>query len=319
MNPLTLLYGAVSGARNLAYDTGWFTARLQGPVVSVGNISVGGTGKTPFIIYLGEQLKQCGIKFDVLSRGYGRGSKGVRVVDPAGSAREFGDEPLLIARKLGVPVILGESRYHAGLAAEQKFGAQLHLLDDGFQHRQLHRDLDIVLVGEGDLEDKLLPAGRLREPASSLKRADVVVMAGESKINTHPSAALRTGSGVPTLFKVISLDAKPAGGVVAFCGIARPQGFFAGLREAGVKVMAERIFRDHHAYSGAEVRELEALRVSSGAVGFVTTEKDLINLEGLGAKLSTVSIAKLSVSVDRPEELLGQVVQLVTASKATKS
>src|SRR6476660_8858453 len=114
MNPLSLLYGAVSGARNLVYDTGWFTARLQTPVVSVGNISVGGTGKTPFVIYLGEQLKQRGITFDVLSRGYGRDTRGVRVVDPSGSAREFGDEPLLIAHTLGVPVIVGESRYHAG-------------------------------------------------------------------------------------------------------------------------------------------------------------------------------------------------------------
>ncbi len=162
MSPLSLLYGAVSGARNLVYDTGWFAARLRAPVVSVGNISAGGTGKTPFIIYLGEQLKQRGVKFDVLSRGYGRVTKGVRVVDPAGPARDFGDEPLLIAHKLGVPVIVGESRYHAGLLAEKEFGTQVHLLDDGFQHRQLHRDLDIVLLGDGDLEDKLLPAGRLR-------------------------------------------------------------------------------------------------------------------------------------------------------------
>src|SRR2546421_1123612 len=172
-----MVYGAVSGARNLIYDTGWFTARLKGPVVSVGNISVGGTGKTPFIIYLGELLKQRGIKFDVLSRGYGRASKGVRVVDAAGSAGEYGDEPLLIARKLDVPVIVGESRYHAGLRAEQRFGPHLHLLDDGFQHRQLHRDLDIVLLGEGDLEDKLLPVGRLREPVSALERTDTVIAA----------------------------------------------------------------------------------------------------------------------------------------------
>src|SRR3954464_9046390 len=196
--------------RNLVYDAGWFTARLQGPVVSVGNISVGGTGKTPFIIYLGEQLKQRGIKFDVLSRGYGRASTGIHVVDASGSARDFGDEPLLITRKLGVPVVVGESRYHAGLVAEQKFGAQLHLLDDGFQHRELHRDLDIVLLGEGDLEDQLLPGGRLREPVSSLGRADVVIT---EHAQTCSRAKLRTGATpVPTLFEMgrkMVVDAEP--------------------------------------------------------------------------------------------------------------
>src|SRR4051812_18617934 len=190
MNPLSALYGLVTGARNLVYDTGFFSAKLRAPVVSVGNISVGGTGKTPFIIYLGQQLKQRGIRFDVLSRGYGRDSKGVRMVDPAGSAREYGDEPLLIARALGVPVIVGENRYHAGLLAEQRFDPQLHLLDDGFQHRQLQRDLDIVLLPEGDLKDKLLPQGRLRERLSALRRADIVVLQPDSKFRAPAALTL---------------------------------------------------------------------------------------------------------------------------------
>ena len=307
MNPLSMVYGAVSGARNLIYDTGWFTARLQGPVVSVGNISVGGTGKTPFIIYLGELLKQHGIKFDVLSRGYGRASKGVRVVDPAGSAGEYGDEPLLIARKLGVPVVVGESRYHAGLVAEQQFGTQLHLLDDGFQHRQLHRDLDIVLLGEGDLEDKLLPAGRLREPVSALGRADVVVQ-GDAKTSA-PAAA-----GAPTLLKMdrtMTVDPERAGSYVAFCGIAWPHGFFAGLRAAGVNVTAERAFRDHHAYTEADVQELQRIHESSGAAGFVTTEKDQINLGALAERLRPLTIARLNISVDDSSELIDHIMKLV--------
>jgi tetraacyldisaccharide 4'-kinase len=320
MNLLSLLYGAVSGARNLVYDTGWFTARLQGPVVSVGNISVGGTGKTPFIIYLGEQLKQRGVKFDVLSRGYGRTTKGVRVVDPAGSARDFGDEPLLIARKLGVPVVVGESRYHAGLMAEKKFGPQLHLLDDGFQHRQLHRDLDIVLLGDGDLEDTLLPAGRLRERVSSLARADVMVT-GSATLSQIPTSARRR-TCAPTLFKMdrkIVVETEPSKSYVAFCGIARPHGFFAGLRDAGVKVVAERAFRDHHAYSEADINELLEMRTSSGAVGFVTTEKDQINL---GAnRVVPISFVKLNVSVERAEELVTRVMEVAASrtSKAAKS
>ena len=138
----TLLYTAAIRGRNALYDAGMFRAeRLAGPVVSIGNISTGGSGKTPFVICLGELLKQRGIKFDVLSRGYRRQTQGVAIVDPAGTAAEFGDEPLLISRRLGVPVVVGESRYEAGLRAEQQFGPQLHLLDDGFQHRELAREL----------------------------------------------------------------------------------------------------------------------------------------------------------------------------------
>jgi tetraacyldisaccharide 4'-kinase len=317
MNPLSLLYGVVSGARKLVYDTGWFTARLQAPVVSIGNISVGGTGKTPFIIYLGEQLRQRDIRFDVLSRGYGRATKGVRVVDPAGSPRDYGDEPLLIARKLDVPVIVGESRYHAGLLAEQRLGAQLHLLDDGFQHRQLHRDLDIVLLGGNDLNDKLLPAGRLRDPVSALQGADVVVASG----NGGAERLKRLRAPIYTMKRAMTLGAKPAGSQIAFCGIARPHGFFAGLREAGVKIVAERAFRDHHSYTEGDIKELLEMRGSSGAAGFVTTEKDQINLEGFADQLSPMSVVKLSVSVDRAEELVARVVEVAArqSSKAAKS
>src|ERR1700683_3402137 len=140
-NPLSAIYGAVVRTRNALYD--WKVVRahaLQGSVISVGNLSAGGSGKTPFVILLGELLKARGIRFDVLSRGYGRKSTGVLLVDPAGLAQEFGDEPLLIARKLQVPVIVGEDRYRAGRFAEAKLGPQLHLLDDGFQHRALGRD-----------------------------------------------------------------------------------------------------------------------------------------------------------------------------------
>src|SRR5713226_7714970 len=176
-NPLSAIYGAVSGARNALYDRGWVGARsLQGSVVSVGNLSTGGSGKTPFVILLGELLKARGVSFDVLSRGYGRKTKGVRVVEPGGSARDFGDEPLLIARLLEVPVIVGEDRYAAGRLAEERLGVRLHLLDDGFQHRALARDFDIVLVTPEDARDRLLPVGRLREPPAALKRAHAVVL-----------------------------------------------------------------------------------------------------------------------------------------------
>ena len=149
MNPLSAIFGAGVAIRNALYDRDVFPVKkLARPVVSIGNISVGGSGKTPFVIALGQLLAERGIAFDVLSRGYGRSSTEIAVVDPDGSPAQFGDEPLLIARKLQSPVIVGADRYQAGLLAEQKFASKLHLLDDGFQHRRLHRDFDIVLLPE---------------------------------------------------------------------------------------------------------------------------------------------------------------------------
>ena len=274
MNPLPSIYAGVVGVRNALYDRGWLRAgRLQGPVISVGNVSTGGSGKTPFVLLLGGLLKARGITFDVLSRGYGRKSKGVRLVDPAGLPQEFGDEPLLISRKLQAPVVVGEDRYAAGLFAEERFGPQLHLLDDGFQHRGLARDFDIVLVTPQDAGDQLLPAGRLREPLRSLRRADAVVLASGAAVE---SFALE-GKLVWRVRRGIRPQNVPQRPVV-FCGIARPQHFVLQLRAANIAPVAEAFYRDHHAYVEKDIGELLALKQRSEAGGFVTTEKDAVNL-----------------------------------------
>ena len=227
MNFLSSIFGAGVWARNALYDRGIARARrVQGPVVSVGNLSVGGSGKTPFVLLLGELLKARGVKFDILSRGYGRQTRGVARVDPGGSARDFGDEPLLLARRLGVPVIVGEDRYQAGVFAEKSFGPQLHLLDDGFQHRALARDFDIVLVTPEDARDRLLPAGRLREPLASLSRADAVVLTSGASPESFPV----NGKLVWRVRRGISLTNVPAaqwfsaalpGHRIFFCNCAR--------------------------------------------------------------------------------------------------
>lgn len=249
MNPLASIYGAGVGLRNALYDRRILpTRRLRGPVISVGNLSVGGSGKTPFVLLLGELLKLRGTNFDVLSRGYGRRTKGVALVDPGGAAVSFGDEPLLIARKLGIPVILGEDRYDAGIFAEKMFGPQLHFLDDGFQHRELARDFDIVLITPDDTRDRLLPAGRLREPLRSLARADAVVLtsgAAADALPLHDQLVWRVRRGI--LPK--DIPSRP----VAFCGIARPQSFFLQLRTAGIEPAAQAVYRDHHAYTEHDV------------------------------------------------------------------
>lgn len=311
MSLLSALYGAGVDLRNRLYDRGTFaTHGLRAPVVSVGSISAGGAGKTPFVILLGELLKERGITLDVLSRGYGRQSKGVRLIDPAGRAREFGDEPLLIARRLNVPVIVGENRFDAGRFAEEKFESQLHLLDDGFQHRRLARDLDIVLITRHDLRDSLLPSGRLREPLSALRRASAIVLMDDVRREALP---FREGQQIWRVKRGIVAPAV-SGPCFAFCGVARPEGFYMSLAEAGVRVVGTRAFRDHHAYSAKDVEALYRQGQQAGASAFVTTEKDAVNLAEIAEQLRPLHVVPVKLefepesgaAIERIREVIGQ-------------
>jgi tetraacyldisaccharide 4'-kinase len=293
LSPLSAIFGGAVGARNALYDRRWLGSRsLQGPVISVGNVSAGGSGKTPFVILLGELLKERGIGFDVLSRGYGRKTRGVLLVDPGGSPRDFGDEPLLIARRLQAPVVVGEDRYEAGRFAEARFGPQIHLLDDGFQHRGLARDFEIVLVTPDDARDRLLPTGRLREPLRSLQRADAVVLSSGALPESFPvegKTVWRVRRGIVTQ----NVPPRP----VVFCGIARPRNFRLQLRAAGIDPAAEAFFRDHHAYTEKDIRDLLQLQLRSEAGGFVTTEKDAVNLGGYLAALAPLAAVPVKMEL----------------------
>jgi tetraacyldisaccharide 4'-kinase len=241
---------------------------------------------------LGELLKARAVKFDVLSRGYGRKSRGVLLVDPGGLPQQYGDEPLLIARRLQVPVIVGEDRYEAGSFAEARFGPQLHLLDDGFQHRALARDFDIVLVTPQDASDRLLPAGRLREPLSALRRADAVAMASGASEESFPiqgKLVWRVKRGIVTQ----GIPARP----IVFCAIARPQSFLLQLRAASVEPAAQAFYRDHHAYQEKDVRELLELKQRSEAGGFVTTEKDAVNLGPYLSALAPLAVVPVRMEL----------------------
>lgn len=311
MNPLGALFGVGVRARNALYDAAWLRPqKLQGPVVSVGNLSVGGSGKTPFVLLLGELLKARSIKFDVLSRGYGRQTRGVLQVDSAGSAREFGDEPLLISRRLEVPVVLGEERYQAGRFAENKFGPQLHVLDDGFQHRELARDFDIVLITPDDARDRLLPAGRLREPLASLQRADAVVLTSGASAAAFPidgKLVWRVRRGIVPK----NIPPRP----VAFCGIARPQNFFLQLRTAGIEPVAEAVYRDHHAYTEHDIRELLEAAKESEAGGFVTTEKDAINLGPYLSALDPLAVVPVKMELVDAANAVDTMLRLIEERK----
>ena len=300
MNPLNPFALAV-WIRNKLYDRGVFKIyKLSKPVVSIGNISVGGTGKTPFVITLGRLLKERGIQFDVLSRGYGRKSKGALVVDPEGSPDQFGDEPLLITRKLGVSVIVGADRYQAGFLAEERLPqSKLHLLDDGFQHRRLHRDFDIVLVQPADLRDSLLPFGRLRENLSALHRTDAVVTSPENNFPPRYRYLKPVWRARRNIQFIV-----PMSRVVAFCGIARPQQFFCGLKKLGMDLADTIAFPDHHRYTQRTIDRLLRVKTESQAQGFITTEKDAINLGPLISQLRTFEAAGLELELENPKQTL---------------
>jgi tetraacyldisaccharide 4'-kinase len=298
MNPFSMIFGAAVSVRNRLYARHILRSRKLGrPVVSIGNLSVGGTGKTPFVIMLGELLRARGIEIDVLSRGYGRSSTEICVVDPEGSPEQFGDEPLLIARKLGVPVVVGADRYQAGVIAEAKFPqGRLHLLDDGFQHRRLHRDFDIVLVADEDVGESLLPSGRLREPFSSLRRADAVVLACGSSLPLPARSIWRVRRHVHFL----GLRKR----VVAFCGIARPEQFFAGLKKLGLELAETITFPDHHRYTQADIGRLLEARNRTHGDGFISTEKDAVNLGPLVKQLRSFETAGLELELeDGPQKM----------------
>jgi tetraacyldisaccharide 4'-kinase len=284
--PLVPAYRLGLALRELQFRSGLKPVRrLKWPVVSIGNLSAGGAGKTPLTIALAKALSARGLHVDVLSRGYGRQSRLPLLVDLAGTARDFGDEPLVIAREANVPVYVAPERYEAGLLAERDATGQagIHLLDDGFQHRQLARDVDILLLdGTEWSTDHLLPAGNLREPFSALRRATVVAVTApgglllEKWLRSNgrwqgPIWRLRRFMQIPPL----------DGTVAAFCGIARPDQFFSGLERAGVKLAARINFADHHTYTVADLARIESVASSAGAIALLTTEKDRVRIGAL--------------------------------------
>jgi tetraacyldisaccharide 4'-kinase len=297
--PLVPVYAAAIRLKDWLRRAGLARTRtLKWPVVSVGSLSAGGAGKTPVVIALAKLLRDGGWTVDVLSRGYGREGWGMELAEPelAYAARRFGDEPVLIAEQTGVPVWVGADRYVAGKRAEAQTEGSVrgvHLLDDGFQHRQLGRSVDIVLVTSEDLEDSLLPAGNLREDLSALQRADVLVVrqnevdadidAGVMAVNKRAWEMLRDRGQMwivrrtlrfPAPLRVFGAGLRP----VAFCAIARPEDFAAMLHSAGCGVVETVAFADHHRYGSADMERVIEVAKGLNGSGFITTEKDAVKL-----------------------------------------
>lgn len=290
LGPLGLVYGLIARLRADLYRGGIFRhRRLGGTVLSVGNLTVGGTGKTPMVLWLAERLIAEGQRPAILTRGYrGEASSGGQGAPPA-------DEVALLRLRLGARVQLGvgKDRYASGRTLE-RHGAKWFILDDGYQHLALERDADIVLLDASDPLEKqaLLPAGRLREPLGALGRADIVVItrsehvpAIERVVRMHTDAPifyaqteLESVLRAPALAVEWPLPDRSSARVFAFCGIGNPRAFFDDLRRWGFSVAGERSFRDHHRYSQAEVAALERAVVAAGADAMICTEKDVFNL-----------------------------------------
>jgi tetraacyldisaccharide 4'-kinase len=304
LDPIAALYGVAVAGRLAAYRRGLLPVRRAGrPVLSVGNVAAGGTGKTPFVRWLASELVARGWHPSILTRGYGRTSSGTVVVsDGAGvhaSVRDAGDEPALLARALPtVPIVADARRSRAARAAEAMAPAiALHLLDDGFSHVALARDLDVVLLDATapDAGGALLPAGRLREPLASLARADLLVVTKTEQADAsraHEIAA-RYAPGVPVYHaatrvlgirdasgRAVNAADLPGATCVAVAGLARPDAFFATLTGLRIAAAASLSFRDHDPYGPAALGRIERVAEECGATAIVTTEKDAVKLEG---------------------------------------
>jgi tetraacyldisaccharide 4'-kinase len=314
--PLAALFRGGVALRETAYTRGWLrTQRLDRPVVCVGNLSVGGAGKTPLVMLIAKLLSRRGWNPAILTRGYGRrrGAQTVVLAPDAGRSpdpREVGDEPALLARALPqVPIVVCADRYRGGRRAEECFNVGAHLLDDGFQHRALARDVDVVAVDTTQelSEQAMLPAGRLREPPAALGRAHLVVLTRVELSDPRPverqvrriNPQVEIFHATTQLCELVDVhtgrtyppDAFQGEPVEAFCGIGNPGAFFADLRRWGFSVIGEHSFRDHYVYSDASLEALKVLARRSHPAALVTTEKDAMNLRPLNRSAEVPMIA----------------------------
>jgi tetraacyldisaccharide 4'-kinase len=315
LGPAAAVYGAAMAARNRLYDRGWLAAaRVPARVLAVGNLTVGGCGKTPTALWLATRLAARGRRVAIVARGYGKRRRGVVVVGTQGvplvAPEEGGDEAVLLAQRFGGPVVTGERRVAAAALAVARFGVDTIVLDDGFQHRALARDADLVLVPEDGLPQRLLPAGPLREPPAALARAQAVLAVGRG--GAFPPRP-RLASGVPTFrgrFVATALVAAVDGRwheeplerlagrqVVAAAGVARPRAFAALLEAAGATVVRTLAFPDHCTYDAATLDQLAA--AAAGADVVVVTEKDFVKLAG---RPGTAGVRALRIALEVEDE-----------------
>jgi tetraacyldisaccharide 4'-kinase len=329
---LSLPYGGAVRTRSFLYSLQWLKPRtLPCPVISVGNITVGGTGKTPLVMALTKVLMAKGMVVAILSRGYKRTKTSESVVSDGKtillSPEESGDEPFLMAKVCQrTPVLVGKNRFINGQIALQRFGVKGLILDDGFQHLSLCRDINILLIdshiGFGDRH--LLPRGILREPLSQLRRADLFLLAKAKDPETcqllekeiyeiHPSAQVFHSHYEPMSLvgpkeEQEELDSLKGKNILAFSGIAHPDSFSSLLRKCGMKIVREAIFPDHHLYTAKDLSYIEDQ--AKGVDGIVTTEKDMVKLNILRIDHLPIRALRIEMKIWEEEEFFKKVISL---------
>jgi tetraacyldisaccharide 4'-kinase len=340
---LSLVYRLIINSRNRLYDCNVFQEiRLACPVISVGNITVGGTGKTPCVILLTQMLQKKGYKPAVLSRGYGsRDSGPVNIVSDGEhillSCSIAGDEPLLMARTLkGVPVVTGPKRVLTGRTALDKFGINVLICDDAFQHRQIYRNIDIVLLDSRSPlgNNHALPRGNLREPASALSRADafIATRADESEQSNSPVTKLASAANIPVFYSnhqpaavirgdyclELPLTELKGKKIYAFAGIAQPDSFEKSILASGAQITFFDIFPDHHRYDHHELKRIRNNFSRSGADLILTTEKDGMRLQEFTDFLPMIYLLRVVMKIVPDQESLEKyILEKLAAEKET--
>ena len=306
LGPAGWLYGKIADVRNSLYDRGIFESHPLGArTISIGNITTGGTGKTPLVAHVGEILADAGERVCILTRGYARESGGRVLVSDGENvlvdAATGGDEPVELARKLlgKAIVVVDADRVTAAEWAKEKFGVTAFVLDDGFQHRRAKRDLDIVCIDATD------PFGLLREPLHNLGRADAIVVtrADLADADSVVEQIRKWNPDAPTFqaeYRLRSLASiHPISDSFAFCGIGNPSAFLSMLEREGLRPENSLTFRDHHNYTQEDVARVESKALASGCRALVTTFKDFVKLEDLRFSLPCL-VAKVDVVIDDP-------------------
>ena len=297
--PLSLVYGSIIWIRNKLYDLNWISsAAFDIPIISVGNITTGGSGKTPLVMYLADLLQKNGKNPGIVSRGYGRKSQGMVIVHDGKElitdVENSGDEPYLMASVLKtVPVVVCEDRQEGISQLIKNNSDDVIIIDDGFQHRKVKRDLDIVTISANDQKEdyRLLPWGKLREPLQNIGRANIAIFTGTNNYNPpellpsikpYVKGELLLSSQQLTLMKYdedgYRKSLPPEKELFAFCGIAEPKSFFNSITRLDLRLSGKRIFRDHQQYTESVITKLSAQIKSSNCTGVITTEKDLVKL-----------------------------------------
>lgn len=337
LRPLAAIYSAAARLRATAYRAGLLRRRSieAAVVVSVGNLTVGGTGKTPMVLWIAEHLIAEGQQVGILTRGY-RGSTGSKAGADGHAAPSTSDEVQLLKARLGPEVAFGIGRDRFGNGVQlAKQGARWLILDDGFQHVQLARTVNIVLLDATDPfgGGHVLPAGRLREPRSALARADLIVItrtdhapALETIVRRYSAAPIFYAR--PELRAVRIFRGKYPGDrdqathskkLFAFCGIGNPRAFVADLRNWAFDFVGHKFFPDHHRYSQREIDEISREAAQAGAQALICTEKDIFNLAGVSGESLDLLYCQISMQVAKPEGLWSAIKGMARSRKPIRN